>query len=64
MIVGDGWKARLEYRYTDLGGFSADVPLAVTYGPGCTGIFVCTGNAHIDMSAAFQTVRLGLGIDF
>jgi outer membrane immunogenic protein len=66
MVVGNGLKARLEYRYTDLGSFSANVPLAVTYGPGCTaaGMFVCTGNARIDMNAAFQTVRLGLGIDF
>jgi outer membrane immunogenic protein len=63
-IVGDGVKARLEYRYTDLGSFSANVPLAITVGPGCSGVFVCTGNARIDMSAAFQTVRLGLGIDF
>jgi opacity protein-like surface antigen len=62
-IVGDGVKAGLEYRYTDLGSFSANVPLGISMGPACTGIFVCTGNAYIDMSAAFQTVRLGLGID-
>jgi outer membrane immunogenic protein len=64
MIVGDGLKARLEYRFTDLGSFSTDVPLAVTFGPGCSAIFACTGNARIDMSAAFQTVRLGIGVDF
>jgi len=65
-IIGNGLKARLEYRYTDLGSFSKDVPLTATPAGGgfCGGGFVCTGNAHIDMNAAFHTIRLGLGVDF
>lgn len=54
-------KLRVEYRYTDFGSFSKDVPLALTAGtctiPGC----VPTGNAHIDMRAYFHTVRFGIG---
>jgi len=64
MVVADGLKARIEYRYTDLGSFSANVPLTATSSSGCWGSFVCAGNARIDMSAAFQTIRLGLGVDF
>jgi outer membrane immunogenic protein len=57
-------KLRVEYRYTDFGSFSKDVPLAVTAGacttPGC----VAAGNAHIDMRAYFHTVRFGIGFGF
>jgi outer membrane immunogenic protein len=64
--VANGIKARLEYRYTDLGSFSKDVPLTATPAGGgaCGGGYACTGNAHIDMEAAFHTIRLGLGVDF
>jgi outer membrane immunogenic protein len=57
--VGLGLKARLEYRYTDFGRISKDVPLTST---GCE-YYSCGTNAHIDMNAAFHTVRLGLGVD-
>lgn len=57
--VGMGLKARLEYRFVDLGHISKDVPLT---SKGC-GSYSCGTNAHIDMNAAFHTVRLGLGID-
>jgi outer membrane immunogenic protein len=57
--IGMGLKARLEYRFTDFGHISKDVPLAST---GC-GSYSCGTNAHIDMNAAFHTVRLGLGVD-
>jgi outer membrane immunogenic protein len=57
-----GVKARIEYRYTDLGDFSKTVPLTAT-GP-CGGSFVCTGTALVDLEAAFHTVRVGLGVDF
>jgi outer membrane immunogenic protein len=57
--LGKGLKARLEYRFTDFGQISKDVPLTST---GC-GSYSCGTNAHIDMNAAFHTVRLGLGID-
>ncbi len=57
--LGMGLKARLEYRYTDFGHISKDVPLTST---GC-GYYSCGTNAHIDMNAAFHTVRFGLGVD-
>jgi outer membrane immunogenic protein len=57
--VGMGLKARLEYRFTDFGRISKDVPLTST---DCSG-YSCGTNAHIDMDAAFHTVRLGLGVD-
>jgi opacity protein-like surface antigen len=57
----DNIKFRLEWRYTNLGGFSQDVPLTVTAGscaaPGC----VATGNAHINMRASSQTLQFGIG---
>jgi len=56
--LGYNSKLRFEYRYTDLGSFSRDVPLAVTTTPCTVG---CTGNAHIDLRAAFHTFRVGLG---
>jgi len=55
--LGYNSKLRFEYRYTDLGSFSRDVPLAETP---CV-IPACTGNAHIDLRAAFHTFRVGLG---
>jgi outer membrane immunogenic protein len=55
--LGYNSKLRFEYRYTDLGSFSRDVPLAEI--PCVVGS--CSGNAHIDMRAAFHTFRVGLG---
>jgi outer membrane immunogenic protein len=55
--LGYNSKLRFEYRYTDLGSFSRDVPLAEI--PCIVGS--CSGNAHIDMRAAFHTFRVGLG---
>jgi outer membrane immunogenic protein len=57
IALGYNSKLRFEYRYTDLGSFSRDVPLAETP---CV-IPSCTGNAHIDLRAAFHTFRVGLG---
>ena len=57
--IGMGLKARLEYRFVDFGHISKDVPLTST---GCYA-YTCGTNAHIDMNAAFHTVRLGLGVD-
>jgi outer membrane immunogenic protein len=55
-------KARIEYRYTDFGNISQTVHLDSI---GCTpGVFACGSHAHIDTRAAFNTVRLGLGVDF
>jgi outer membrane immunogenic protein len=53
-------KLRVEYRYTDFGSFSKDVPLAVTSGV-CAAGCLAAGNAHIDMRAYFHTVRFGIG---
>jgi outer membrane immunogenic protein len=63
IALGYNSKLRFEYRYTDLGSFSRDVPLAVTTPPPCSVTF-CTGNAHIDLRAAFHTFRVGLGFGF
>src|SRR5262249_41161892 len=62
IALGYNSKLRFEYRYTDLGSFSRDVPLAET----CSVAAVCllnttTGNAHIDLRAAFHTFRVGIG---
>jgi outer membrane immunogenic protein len=62
LLFGSNAKLRFEYRYTDFGTFSRDVPLAVTTGCGA-GTPGCTGNAHIDMRAAFHTFRVGLGFN-
>jgi outer membrane immunogenic protein len=60
IALGYNSKLRFEYRYTDLGSFSRDVPLAAVSTPTpCT--VGCTGSAHIDMRAGFHTFRLGLG---
>jgi opacity protein-like surface antigen len=59
IALGYNSKLRFEYRYTDLGSFSRDVPLALTTSP-CP-FTACTGNAHIDLRAGFHTFRLGVG---
>jgi len=61
--IRKGIKARAEYRYTDLGDFSENVPLAAV-GTLCGASFACTGNGRVDMEAAFHTFRVGLGVDF
>lgn len=56
-----GVKARAEYRYTNLGKYSKDVPLANTYvacPPGS-----CGTTAHIDLKATNQRFLVGLGFD-
>jgi outer membrane immunogenic protein len=52
---------RLEYRYTDLGNFSENVPLQTF----CN--FTCTSpssNALINLHPTFQTVTVGIGLNF
>jgi outer membrane immunogenic protein len=65
------WKARIEYRYTDLGTFTKTVPLTRTCADAGSGPATCatapnTGStaATIDLTSTFQTVRVGLGFDF
>ena len=60
VAIAYGLKARLEYRYTDFGHFSYDVPLH----PNPTCGVSCGTNAHVDLNATFHTVRVGLGVDF
>jgi outer membrane immunogenic protein len=57
-------RLRVEYRYTDFGSFSKDVPLAVSTGACTAGGCLPAGNAHIDMRAYFHTVRFGIGFGF
>jgi outer membrane immunogenic protein len=56
-----GIKGRIEYRYTDFGKFTRDVPLSSSFpcDPG-----FCGTNAHIDMRASNHRVTVGLGFDF
>jgi outer membrane immunogenic protein len=56
--VIDRVKARVEYRYTDFGKFSKDVPLTNNCFPGD-----CGTNAHIDLRAYNHRVTVGLGFD-
>jgi len=52
---------RLEYRYTDFGRYSREVPLTTV----CAG--VCTSpssNAVINLHPAFHTLRMGLAFNF
>ena len=60
--ISYGWKARLEYRYSDLGRFSANVPLSNDYGGVCGTL--CGTNARVDLHPTNQRVTFGLGFDF
>jgi outer membrane immunogenic protein len=57
-----GWKARLEYRYTDYGRFSKDVPLGNNVSGPCSPT-ICGSNAVIDLRASNHRVTVGLGFD-
>jgi outer membrane immunogenic protein len=71
MAVWGPWKARIEYRYTDLGTFTKTVPLTRTCADAGSGLANCTtapnvgtSAASIDIKSTFQTFRVGLGFDF
>jgi opacity protein-like surface antigen len=68
VIIGYGWKARLEYRWSGFGNFSFDVPLTRTCtGAGCAAVALpaASTNAHIDIDhIAFHTIRAGIGFGF
>lgn len=58
-----GWKARLEYRYTDFGSYTKTVAVnTVCVAP--TGCSSPSSSATIDVRESFHTVRVGLGFDF
>jgi len=58
--VWTGWKARIEYRYTDFGTYTKLVPVT-TLCPSCVSR---SSSASIDLRESFHTVRIGLGFDF
>ncbi len=62
-VIAYGWKARVEYRYTDLGDFSANIPLYNNYGAGVCGTS-CGTNARIDLGPTNQRITFGIGFDF
>jgi outer membrane immunogenic protein len=59
--VWAGWKARLEYRYTDFGSYTKTVPVITVCNGGCS---FPSSSASIRLRESFQTVRIGLGFDF
>ena len=61
--IFSGVKARVEYRYTDFGKYSKDVPLSNDSGGSCPPT-TCGTNAHIDLRAFNHRVMFGLGFDF
>jgi outer membrane immunogenic protein len=67
-IVAQGWKARLEYRWSGFGNYSFDVPLTRTCaGAGCAAVSfpAASTSAHIDIgNIAFHTFRAGLAFGF
>jgi outer membrane immunogenic protein len=52
---------RLEYRYTDLGNFSENVPLRTVCAGTCSSP---SSNALINLHPTFQTVTVGVGYNF
>jgi outer membrane immunogenic protein len=62
-VVAAGWKARVEYRYTDFGQYSKTVPLSFTcFAAGCG--FPNSTGARVDLHPTFHTIRVGLGYNF
>ena len=60
--IWSGWKARIEYRYTDFGRYTKTIP--VTTACLANGCSAPSTAAAIDLRESFQTVRVGLGLDF
>lgn len=58
--VWAGWKARIEYRYTDFGTSTKNVPVTTS----CFSCVSQSSSASIDLRESFHTVRVGLGFDF
>ena len=54
------WKLRVEYRYTDYGSYTKAVPVNTA----CVGCASPSTGATINLRESFQTVRVGLGLDF
>jgi outer membrane immunogenic protein len=62
-VVWGGWKARVEYRYTDYGSYTKTVGVNTVCG-GPAGCSAPSSSATIDVRESFHTVRVGLGFDF
>ncbi len=58
-----GWKARVEYRYTDYGRYTQSVAVN-TVCVAATGCSVPSSRATIDLRESVHTVRVGVGFDF
>jgi outer membrane immunogenic protein len=63
MAIWGGWKARVEYRYTDFGSYTKTVGVT-TVCAAPTGCSAPSSSATIDVRESFHTVRVGLGFDF
>jgi outer membrane immunogenic protein len=64
-LLGPGWKARVEYRYTDFGTYSKSIPLSFS----CSGVSGCSttpvsSNAIVNLHPTFHTIRVGLAYNF
>ncbi len=62
-VVWAGWKARVEYRYTDYGSYTKTIPVS-TVCVLATGCSSPSSTATINLRKSFHTVRVGLGYDF
>jgi outer membrane immunogenic protein len=63
VVVGN-WKIRAEYRFTDLGRFTKQIPLARTSTDPASLPNTGSLSATANLSAAFHTVRLGIAYGF
>jgi outer membrane immunogenic protein len=61
--IWGGWKARVEYRYTDYGSYTKTVAVN-TVCVTATGCSSPSSSATINLKESFHTVRVGLGFDF
>jgi outer membrane immunogenic protein len=61
--LGPNWKARAEYRFSDLGSFSKDAPLTRTTSSNALPN-AGSAAAAADVSASFHTLRLGVAYSF
>jgi outer membrane immunogenic protein len=60
-MLSQSWTLRLEYRYTDLGRFSENVPLTTVCGLNCSSP---SSNALINLHPTFQAIRVGAAFGF
>lgn len=62
--LAPGWKARFEYRFTDLGNYSKSIPLAYTSSCSSCSPSLVSNAAIVNLHPTFQTFRVGLGYNF